>query len=106
MNTWICIREKQYQCSLCDKIFVNNTILHEHKEVHKIEKPFKCNLCEYSFQSDTSLNENMEIHNLVKPFQSIHIGCSDPFVNNTILKENMANAGEKHFSDTYLINHF
>ena len=77
-------------------------------EIHKREKPFKCTSCEYSFQNDTSLNEHMQIHNLVKPFQSIHISCSDNnFMNNTALKKNMAHAGEKkHFSITFVINHF
>ena len=98
-------REKQYQCNFCYKMFVNDTILLEHMEVHKIENPFKCNLCGNSFQSDTSLNEHMEIHNLVKPFQSIHIGCSDPFVNNTALKENMAHAEEKHCSAIFVMNY-
>ena len=44
-----------------------------------------------------------EFHNLVKPFQSIHISCSDdPFVKNTALKENLAHAGKKHFSVTFV----
>ena len=45
---------------------------------------------------------------LVKTFQSIHISCSDNnFMNNTALKKNMAHAGEKkHFSITFVINHF
>ena len=88
---------EQCKCNVCDKIFASNSILHQHMEIHKREKPFKCTSCEYSFQSDTSLDEHMQIHNLVKPFQSIHISCSDPFVNNTALKENIVHAGERPY---------
>ena len=47
-----------------------------------------------------------KFHNLAKPFLSIHISCSDdPFVKNTALNENLAHAGKKHFSVTFVINH-
>ena len=57
------IREKLYQCSMCDKNFSRAHHLKRNLKTHTRDKPYKCSQCEKMFSQESSLKTHLRIHN-------------------------------------------
>ena len=60
--------EKQFQCTICEKSFLCNSVLKNHMGIHTRENQFRCSICDKLFAGNTFINEHMGIHTGVKPF--------------------------------------
>ncbi|KAF5277820.1 hypothetical protein FQA39_LY18429 [Lamprigera yunnana] len=55
-------KEKKYQCSYCDKKFVDKYVLRIHVRCHTGVRPYQCTVCEKSFIRSDGLKEHMIVH--------------------------------------------
>ena len=62
-------REKLYKCSVCAKVFRQQSSLNKHKRIHTGEKPYKCSVCSNIFSRLSHLNEHKLIHTGEKPYK-------------------------------------
>ena len=51
--------EKPYQCSQCDKAFLENSVHKRHMRTHTGEKPYQCSLCDKAFSENDKLKKHM-----------------------------------------------
>ncbi|CAO1434406.1 unnamed protein product [Diamesa hyperborea] len=62
--------ERKYQCTYCDKSFMQPGNLGIHIQTHLNDRKFKCDLCEKDFIHRYSLKKHMVVHNKDdKPFK-------------------------------------
>ena len=61
--------EKPYQCSQCDKSFIENSTLDQHVMIHTGEKPYECTHCEKALSNKKDLDCHMSTHSGDKPYQ-------------------------------------
>ena len=61
--------EKRYQCSSCDKAFINSSNLIYHLRTHPGEKPYKCDQCGKAFAAKGDLTKHLRTHTGEKPHQ-------------------------------------
>ncbi|KAM8834613.1 uncharacterized protein ACB058_016171 [Synchiropus picturatus] len=61
-------QEKPFNCSVCDKNFVDHSSLKCHMRTHTGEKPFTCSVCCQSFRIVADLKNHMRKHTGEKPY--------------------------------------
>ena len=71
-------RGKNYQCILCEKSFMNITILNKHMMVHTEEKPYQCHDCGQHCIDNETFIEHIKIHNTAKPHKCSY--CQKSFL--------------------------
>jgi uncharacterized Zn-finger protein len=76
VTTLICIWEKPYSCTLCDKSYSRSNQLNLHMRVHTGEKPYSCTLCDKSFTASNILYRHMRVHTGEKPYSCTFCGKS------------------------------
>ena len=52
--------EKPYQCSQCDKAFLENSVHKRHMRTHTGEKPYQCSQCDKAFSENDKLKKTYE----------------------------------------------
>ena len=63
------IHTSKYQCDICDKRFMRNSNLIEHKRVHSGKRPFQCKLCNKRFKQTSAVSINIIQYWIVKSAQ-------------------------------------
>ena len=58
-----------FQCSICDKVLANQTMLKNHELLHSAERPYKCDLCDSAFVVKKRLNHHLIHVHKVKPYR-------------------------------------
>ena len=57
-------KEKSYECQICKKRFVYSHHLKNHEIIHSGEKPFKCKKCNKCFNQQSALKYHEQLHTL------------------------------------------
>lgn len=57
-----------YNCKICNKSFIKQSLLLRHEMIHTGEKPFKCTICDHSFIQKGTLRVHLLTHSGQKPF--------------------------------------
>ncbi|XP_047125613.1 zinc finger protein ZFP2 isoform X3 [Hydra vulgaris] len=72
--------EKEYMCSLCDRLFSDPTSLRTHQLTH-IDGKFMCeNLnCDKVFATGSALRVHQRVHQDEKPYRCLNDGCDKAF---------------------------
>ena len=61
--------ENNYQCTYCDKIFLNNIHVKDHNFItHTGEKIYECSLCDKYFSQKSDLKNHMNVHSGEKSY--------------------------------------
>ncbi|XP_023294359.2 zinc finger protein 431-like [Lucilia cuprina] len=77
---------KQYECHVCQKMYVSKAILEEHMNTHTGVRPFKCSECPKDFASKYTLQTHMKIHKeRPRPYQCDQ--CDKRFLNQQNLNQ-------------------
>ncbi|KPJ19894.1 Zinc finger protein 850 [Papilio machaon] len=83
-NLRVHVRERSFNCDICDyKSFTNNT-LQDHKLKHYDVRAFECEYCKKTFQRKKNLQIHRRIHTNDK--RCVCSECGKAFVQNTSLK--------------------
>ena len=61
--------EKSYQCSECEKQFLEKSNLNQHIMIHSGEKPYGCTHCEKAFSNEKDFDCHMCTHIGDKSYQ-------------------------------------
>ena len=54
------IHSGKYTCDICNRAFINSTVLDIHKRSHSKERPFSCELCHKTFIQKSTLNLHLK----------------------------------------------
>ena len=76
---------RPYECSFCNKAFIQRSHLRDHEYIHKGVKPFKCAFCDKTFTQSGNLKTHQRIHTGDKPFACRH--CDKAFIQRNHLRE-------------------
>ena len=76
-------REKEFECSECDKKFTAKSSLNVHKRLHLKEKPFSCSFCDRRFNQSHHVVSHERTHTGEKPFNCSK--CEKTFADKTTL---------------------
>ncbi|XP_028298826.1 zinc finger protein 408 [Gouania willdenowi] len=88
------VRERRYNCSVCEKKFYQMSHLKKHQFSHMEEKPFSCKQCGKSYTSAESFRAHQMNHRGERPFCCPH--CEKSYGLKRDLKEHMVlHTGEK-----------
>ena len=90
--------KKEFECSLCGKLFESPTNLKEHMNLHGADKKYWhcCELCGKHFKHNATFDQHLRIHNGVKPFPCDL--CNKSFMQKGNLEEHMRiHTGEKPY---------
>ena len=92
-----CNKDRNFNCSYCDKKFTRKFILVEHERIHTGDKPYSCSYCDHKFSRSSALKRHERIHNGDKPFSCSQ--CDYKCSTSSNLKQHeMIHTGEKPFS--------
>lgn len=58
----------RYQCTACDKTFVQRSSLTTHQRIHSGERPFRCGDCHESFGDFSTFTKHKRVHTGEKPY--------------------------------------
>ncbi|XP_072329471.1 uncharacterized protein [Scyliorhinus torazame] len=90
------MEKKRFKCDVCEKRFVNSTMLLRHQVIHTGEKPFRCDVCEKAFSQSSHLQSHQRIHTGEKPFTCEL--CDKSFTqSSSLIEHKRLHAGEKPF---------
>ncbi|KAK7889174.1 hypothetical protein WMY93_024734 [Mugilogobius chulae] len=90
-------RDKEYECSICQKRFTTKHGLEIHTRTHTGEKPYSCSVCKKTFTQQASLDFHVRVHTGVRPY-SCSV-CSKAFTIKGNLTGHMRiHTGEKPYS--------
>ncbi|XP_060094617.1 zinc finger protein 316-like [Heteronotia binoei] len=65
-------RKQRNKCTVCGKVFRDETYLHKHQRTHTGEKPYECSDCGKNFRWSSDLHRHHRTHTGEKPYK-----CSD-----------------------------
>ena len=54
---------KLFECSVCEKLFNNYSVMVVHKRIHFSERPYKCVECSDQFNCKSGLKTHYKVHN-------------------------------------------
>ncbi|XP_038673247.1 zinc finger protein 107-like isoform X2 [Scyliorhinus canicula] len=90
------MENKRFKCDVCEKRFVNSTMLLRHQVIHTGEKSFRCDVCEKAFSQSSHLQSHHRIHTGEKPFTCEL--CDKSFTqSSSLIEHKRLHAGEKPF---------
>lgn len=69
-------KEREYQCTDCDKSFMRKHHLKEHQRIHSGEKPYVCTICGKDFCRSGALNRHVKTHNFPDSMSSVLPGIA------------------------------
>ena len=86
-------------CEECNKIYLDNKNLAEHRSVHSGDKPHTCDICKKVFRTKTSLRQHIHIHSENKPYVCSY--CGHGFTQRGYFTEHVRrHTGERPYSCT------
>ena len=86
--------ENPFQCSSCDKTFIDNSNLLKHMTTHSGEQTFQCSFCYQTFSNKNNLLKHLKVHTVDKQIKSS--SCDQYFSNSKELLNNVSkHTGEK-----------
>ncbi|XP_078502583.1 uncharacterized protein LOC144758924 [Lissotriton helveticus] len=121
------MRERRFACNVCDKGFINETLLVRHKKGHTSLRPYPCETCKKCFTQKGTFLQHQRTHTGERPYhctvcskrfahkknlvqhQSVHTGerphhcivCAKSFtLKKTLLQHQRIHTGEKPFRCT------
>uniref|UniRef100_A0A8D0KMY4 Uncharacterized protein n=1 Tax=Salvator merianae TaxID=96440 RepID=A0A8D0KMY4_SALMN len=95
-DSTISLREKQYSCKECGKLFSRSSYLILHFRTHTGEKPYKCKECGKSFSRSSNLTLHMRAHRGEKRYKCKE--CGKSFLQASNLKLHLrTHTGEKPY---------
>ena len=87
--------EKSFNCSLCDKMFVDSESLIKHERTHSSDKPFSCSHCDKEFTNTSDLKNHENECSDKKTFSCTK--CDAKFCDLKTLKDHKPVHSEKNF---------
>ncbi|XP_011706179.1 PREDICTED: zinc finger protein 626-like, partial [Wasmannia auropunctata] len=60
------VKDRKYQCDICQKKFTQNGHLTVHKRIHSGVRPYKCDVCSFTFRR----LDVMKRHRMLKHFKN------------------------------------
>ncbi|CAL4067745.1 unnamed protein product [Meganyctiphanes norvegica] len=90
------IDEKQYQCSNCTKVFLRKGNLIKHQITHTGERPFQCIHCNKAFSEKKLFIGHLKTHTSEKPYKCS--SCTKVFLRKgNLIKHQITHTGERPF---------
>uniref|UniRef100_A0A8C4R873 C2H2-type domain-containing protein n=1 Tax=Eptatretus burgeri TaxID=7764 RepID=A0A8C4R873_EPTBU len=84
------LREPQYRCETCSKMFLSRASMLYHKRTHSVCRPHACHICGRGFSLMANLKRHMLIHTGERPYKCTI--CSKAFQQSAHCKATHANS--------------
>lgn len=89
-------RDKPFQCEVCDRKFTDKSNFTRHHLVHTGDRPFECEVCNKKFTHKGDLTKHSRIHSGDKPFKCET--CDQRFTQKNVLIDHIrVHTGDKPF---------
>ena len=87
-------KEKKFPCEFCDKRFVSQSKLEDHKIIHSGERSYVCNSCGKAFSRSYHLKVHARLHTGERPYKCDHDQCQKTFVDSSALRGHLKTHSE------------